>query len=92
MGDVLRIPRAIPAGGTLPADSTFVQEAAQLGRAFAGQPDAPKKYLLMWLLIQADRENTTMGGVLDKLVRSQPSRNDQYGLLRRYRDALKEGD
>lgn len=69
-------------------DAEAVDEAVRLIRATAGQPGAAKRYLIVWLLIQAHQEGTTLGAVLDKLVRTQPSRNDQYGLLRRLRARL----
>lgn len=90
MAKGVRLDRPGAAGSALPTDTDFIEEAARLKRATASTPDAAKKYLLIWLLIEAHEKSTTPGAVLDNLVRSQPSRNDQYGLLRRFRAALRE--
>lgn len=72
------------------SDTEVIDEVVRVIRATQGQPAAAKKYLLVWLLAQAHYEGTTMGAVLAKLVQTQPSRNDQYGLLRKLRERLRE--
>lgn len=78
----LRRSNATAAIGT---DSDIIEEAARLARLSASRPGVAKRYLFVWLLVQAHEEATTPGAILDRLIRSQPSRNDQYGLLRRLR-------
>ena len=84
------MPRPPQLRSDLPSDADFVSHAVALKRNLALNRASAKTALLALLLIQADMEGTTMSGVLEKLMRSAPSRHDQYALLRRYRAAMEE--
>lgn len=79
-----------PIGRILDTDTDFIGEAVKLHRRIKGRRKVAQSYVFIWLLLLAEIENTMPADVLDKLVRSQPSRADQAKLMRQLRAALRE--
>jgi hypothetical protein len=75
---------------TIPPDTEFLDEALRLLRAFNADRATAQKYMMIWLVIFAMWEETIPSDVLDKLVRTQPSRRDQYSLVNRLRRLMFE--